>query len=160
MSIRSPQASSSSTSSASSTVPGNAHIPVLLVNDEPSLRVLKRSLLREAGYEVRAEPADGVVALEYLRSSDEPLIVIFNTRMPRLDGTAFLRAVARDPELQRHAYVLNTALAGMLPNELAPLVRRLGVPVVGKPFSIEDLLGAVAMAESRVLAKATAAANR
>ena len=132
----------------------HSHVPILLVNDEPSLRVLKRSLLLEAGYEVRAEAADGVAALDYLRASDAPHVVVFNTLMPRLDGTGFLRVVASEPELQRHAYVLNTALARMLPNELAPLVRGLGIPVVDKPFSREDLLDAVARAERKLLVRA------
>lgn len=132
---------------------GHAHFPILLVNDEPSLHVLKRSLLIEAGYEVRAEAADGVAAVEYLRASDVPLVVVFNTRMPRLDGTGFLRTVAREFRLQRHAYVLNTVLARMLPNELAPLVQRFGIPVVGKPFTLEDLLDAVAKAERSLVAK-------
>lgn len=133
--------------------PGRVHCPILLINDEPWLRVLKRSLLLQAGYQVHAEAEDGVAALEYLRASDVPLVVVFNTRMPRLDGTGFLRVVASESELQRHAYVLNTALARMLPDELAALVRRLGIPVVDKPFSVEDLLDAVSEAERSLLAK-------
>lgn len=131
---------------------GRVHCPILLINDEPWLRALKRSLLLRAGYEVRVEAADGVAALEYLRASDVPMVVVFNTRMPRLDGTGFLRAVVREPGLRRHAYVLNTALARMLPDELAVLVLRLGIPVVGKPFSLEDLLDAVAEAERTLMA--------
>lgn len=44
--------------------------------------------------------------------------------------------------------------ARMLPNELAPLVRRLGIPVVGKPFSPEDLLDVVMRAERKLLVRA------
>lgn len=130
------------------------HVPILLVNDEPSLHVLKRTLLRQAGYEVRKEAADGMAAVEYLRASDIPLVVVFSTRMPRLDGAAFLRIVVREPRLQRHAYVLNTALSRMLPNELAPLVRRLDIPVVGKPFSLQELLDAISRAERKLRRRA------
>ncbi len=38
--------------SSTRTQSGCAHAPILLVNDEPWLRVLKRSLLLQAGYEV------------------------------------------------------------------------------------------------------------
>lgn len=120
--------------------------PILLVDDVPSLHALKRSLLQQAGYEIRAEAADGLEALHYLQVSAVPHIVVFNTRMPNLDGIAFLRIVAGTPWLRRHAFVLNTALARMMPEELARLVDQLGIPVVGKPFQPEELFVAVAYA--------------
>jgi len=136
------------------------HFPILLVHDDPVLRALKRSLLLQAGYQLWAEAVDGVAARECLQASDVPLIAVFSTRMPRLDGAALLRLVAREPWLQRHAYVLNTALAHMLPGELATLVRSLDVAVVGKPFSPDDLLDAVAQAESGLRTKIRARAHR
>ena len=52
--------------------------PILLVNDLPSLRRLKRLHLEEAGYYVD-EVMDGASALLRLQASPEALVVIMNT---------------------------------------------------------------------------------
>lgn len=122
---------------------------VLLVNDTPSLRRLKRRLLEWAGYPV-AEALDGREVLKRLRDSPVPLVVVMNTRIPYLDAAGILRAVAADKRLQRHAFVLTTALARVLPDELFQLTRQLRVPVLGKPFTEQELLSAVASQVQRL----------
>lgn len=125
--------------------------PVLLVGDEPSLRRLKRLLLEEVGYRVLAEDVlDGRVALDVLCASATPLVVVMNTRIPSLDGASLLRVVLAEPPLQRHAFVLTTALARLLPREMVQLTRALQVPVVGKPFTEQELLTAVARQVQRL----------
>jgi CheY-like chemotaxis protein len=124
-----------------------SYSPALVINDVLVLRQLKHYLLEQAGFEVE-DVEDGMAALALLRSCRDPYLVVFNTRMPLVDGTAFLRAVAAEPAtLQRHAYVLTTALARMLPAELERLVRQFDVPVLNKPFSHEDFFAAVAQAK-------------
>lgn len=122
---------------------------VLLVGDTPSLRRLKRHLLEWAGYPV-AEVQDGLEALEQLRESSVPLVVVMNTRIPRLDAAGILRTVAAEPMLQRHAVVLTTALSRMLPDELVYLTQQLHVQVVGKPFTEQEFLAAVAKQAERI----------
>jgi CheY-like chemotaxis protein len=124
---------------------------VLLVNDTPDLRRLKRFVLEDAGHGV-VEVLDGQVALTYLRGSTAPLIVIMNTRIPTVDAAGILRTAATELPLQQHAYILTTALAGQLPDELGQLAYDLQVQVIGKPFSQEDLLAAVARAVQRLQA--------
>lgn len=119
---------------------------VLLVNDTADLRRLKRYILEHAGYAV-AEVLDGAAALEYLRQCATPLVVVMNTRIPGVNGAGILRAATAEPSLRRHAFVLTTALARMLPDELEQLTRQLQVPVLGKPFTEQELLAAVASAE-------------
>jgi CheY-like chemotaxis protein len=92
-------------------------LSVLLVNDTVGLRRLKRHYLERAGYAV-AEVLDGQAALAYMRGSSAPLIVVMNTRIPLLDAASILRTVADGSSLQRHAFILTTALSGLLPNEL------------------------------------------
>jgi hypothetical protein len=59
--------------------------------------------------------------------------------------------VAADAALAtRHRYVLVTALWDMLPPDYVALLRRLAVPVVPKPFNLEELLKAVAGAAARL----------
>ena len=125
------------------------HARVLLVNDLPALRRLKRCLLEGAGYEV-GEVADGLAALERLRSSPMPVIVVMNTRIPGIDAGGILRAVIAEPTLQRHGFVLSTALADMLPDGLGQLTSVLQVSIIAKPFTERDLLAAVAQAQHRI----------
>lgn len=115
---------------------------VLLVNDLPRLRRLKRLRLEGAGYEV-SQVVDGLAALEQLRTSPVPLVVVMNTRIPGVDAEGILRSVLAEPALQRHAFVLTTALAPMLPDELGRLTRLLEVPLVAKPFTEQELLAGV-----------------
>jgi CheY-like chemotaxis protein len=124
-------------------------LSVLLVNDTVGLRRLKRHYLERAGYAV-AEVLDGQAALAYMRGSSAPLIVVMNTRIPLLDAASILRTVADGSSLQRHAFILTTALSGLLPNELVPLVQDMQVPILGKPFTEQELLRAVANSEQQI----------
>ncbi|MGO8949410.1 MAG: response regulator [Ktedonobacterales bacterium] len=125
---------------------------VLLVDDTPELRRLKRLMLEQANYVV-AEVQDGQVALTHLRESTGPLVVVMNTRIPRVDAAGILRAVVAEPMLQRHAFVLTTALARELPDALVQLTCGLQVQVLGKPFTQQDLLSAVASAMEQLPAR-------
>lgn len=58
---------------------------VLVVDDEPSARLLARTLLEGGGYEVE-EASDGEEALERLRSSGHVSLVVADLNMPELDG--------------------------------------------------------------------------
>jgi CheY-like chemotaxis protein len=118
-------------------------LSVLLVNDTVGLRRLKRHYLERAGYAV-AEVLDGQAALAYMRGSSMPLVVVMNTRIPLLDAASILHIVAAGPSLQRHAFVLTTAQLGLLPNELVQLVQDMQVSILGKPFTEQELLSAVA----------------
>ena len=119
-----------------------AHIVV--VDDDPGIRTVLRSALEEQGHAV-SEAGDGLTALERLRTSSWPLVVLLDLKMPYLDGAGVLGTVAGDRALaQRHRYVLMTASAQTLPLALGTLLVRLGVPLVRKPFDLEMLLDIVA----------------
>ena len=64
---------------------------VLLVEDEPAVRTLYSSLLREAGYEVM-EAQDGLDALVKLRER-LPDAIISDLEMPRMTGVELLKIV-------------------------------------------------------------------
>jgi CheY-like chemotaxis protein/HPt (histidine-containing phosphotransfer) domain-containing protein len=58
---------------------------ILVVDDEPSARLLVRTLLEKRGYHV-VEAGDGLEALEIM-AADEPIgLVIVDLNMPRMDG--------------------------------------------------------------------------
>jgi DNA-binding NtrC family response regulator len=72
--------------------PNHAAWPVLVVDDEESLRHLLRVILEGAGYPV-FEAQDGAHALEVLQVEPGIRVVLSDIRMPRMDGMALLAAI-------------------------------------------------------------------
>ncbi|MDX6287771.1 MAG: hypothetical protein QOG53_3256 [Frankiales bacterium] len=76
-----------------------APVRILLVDDDPALRHLTRSLLdftfEHVDHEV-LEASDGVDALEQCDRTDVTLMVL-DMHMPRLDGHGVLKALALRP---------------------------------------------------------------
>jgi len=58
---------------------------VLIVDNDESIRETARFLLEDEGCEVIEAP-DGAAALELLRMSDQPMVVLLDIVMPRLSG--------------------------------------------------------------------------
>ena len=117
---------------------------VLIVDDDISIRETLRFLLEEAGYGV-FEAQDGLQALDYLRKTPSPMIVLLDLMMPRLDGAGTLGTVAGDVRrLRRHSYILMTAGHQTLSLAFAHLLADLSVPVIYKPFDIDKLLDTIA----------------
>ena len=62
---------------------------VLVVDDEPDMRLLARTMLERGGLQVVAEAVDGTEALEQFQSLDPPpvpTVVLLDNRMPGLTG--------------------------------------------------------------------------
>ena len=107
---------------------------ILVVEDEPaSLKILRRFLNHE-GYET-AGAKDGVEAMELLAQSRFDL-VLSDVRMPRLDGVALakhlLSTVPITPILLMTGY-----------DPKIEAILRLGVPCLGKPLSLDQLLSQI-----------------
>ena len=119
-------------------------VSVLVVDDDKDTRDVLRIAFEDAGYAV-AEAADGVQALEAVRASAAPLVVVLDLDLPRLDGIGVIQAVAHDASLAaRHSFVLLTALAHHRYQAAEAVCATLGVPFMLKPFDVDALLGAVA----------------
>lgn len=120
--------------------------PILVVDDDESIRDTLRCLLEDEGYLVHQAP-NGQIGLERLRDSEHGLVVLLDYSMPIMDGFAVLRTVADDAGLMaRHRFVLITAHSTLLPPEMRNLLADLDVPVCAKPFSIDTILDAVEQA--------------
>ncbi|MDX1495081.1 MAG: response regulator, partial [Longimicrobiales bacterium] len=60
-------------------------VQVLVVDDEPSARLLVRSLLEKRGFEA-VEAVDGLEALQKIRSHQQIGLAVVDLNMPRMDG--------------------------------------------------------------------------
>jgi CheY-like chemotaxis protein len=127
------------------------HPSVLVVDDHLAIRTIVSDVLSDNGYRVKTA-AHGGIALDLMRASPEPLVVTLDLNMPHVSGLAVLKAVAADPvRLQRHAIILVTAeLLVALSAQVETLCNQLGIPLLVKPFTEEQLLDAVAEAEHRL----------
>ena len=67
---------------------------VLIVDDEPSIRLMFRTALQSAGYDA-VEAGDGPSALAQLHESS-PDVVLLDLKMPGMDGMETLRQM-REP---------------------------------------------------------------
>jgi CheY-like chemotaxis protein len=117
---------------------------VLVVDDDADIRATLRMALEEEHYTV-AEAANGRIALEVLRSSGKPHVVLLDSLMPEMNGEEMLHIVAGDAVLsQRHRYIFFTARGAGLTPPLEAVLTSLSVPLVNKPFDINTLSEIVA----------------
>ena len=105
---------------------------ILVVDDDPGIRGLVRTVLERAGYEV-AMARDGMQAIEMLGKSDYD-VVLLDVMMPRLSGIDVVESLQRNNSpVLAHTYLLT---ASALPRYEHLPVRG----VIGKPFDIDALV--------------------
>jgi CheY-like chemotaxis protein len=67
--------------------------------------------------------------------------------LPRLDGLGVLQAATADAQLaRRYRFIIMTAHGRSLPAVLRDISAARQIPLVAKPFALDTLLGAVAVA--------------
>jgi two-component system response regulator AtoC len=112
-------------------------LDILLVDDEPEIRLPLGEALREVGHRV-ALAADGHEAMQFLDRQTFNLVVS-DVRLPRGDGFTILRRV-RDEQPSTHV-ILMTAYGTI--REAVTAVRETAVEYVTKPFDLPDVLAMV-----------------
>jgi CheY-like chemotaxis protein len=111
----------------------------LVVEDEPSVAELIRTLLRQAGWSVDVAPG-GRAGLERLRERRYDLI-LSDLRMADGDGEMFYReALALDPAVGRRLLFITGDTANP---RVLDFLRQVGLPVLEKPFSTDVFLDTV-----------------
>lgn len=126
---------------------------VLIVDDDDQIREATRDTLEEDGYATTLA-GDGAEALKVIRAARDRLVVLLDLRMPGLDGAGVLGVVAGDRTLARqHAFILMTADNRTMTLAFAGLLAQLEVPVLKKPWDLEELLTSVAEAAARLRAR-------
>jgi response regulator NasT len=116
---------------------------VLIVDDEPVIRLDLRTMLEAMGHEVVGEADNGADALQLARTL-QPDLVIADIMMPEMDGIELSRRLAKEriaPVLILTAYSEPEMVAG------ADRAGVLGYLV--KPFREADLAPAIQVAVSR-----------
>jgi AmiR/NasT family two-component response regulator len=115
---------------------------VLVAEDESLIRMDIVETLRDFGFEVIAEAADGLEAVELAKSMNPDLIVM-DIKMPNLDGIS----AAEQIQPLKIPIVLLTAFSQ---KELVERASEAGaMAYVVKPFTPNDLLPAIEIAWSR-----------
>lgn len=116
---------------------------VLVAEDESLIRMDLIEMLREEGYDVIGEAADGATAVR-LAEEHQPDLVVMDVKMPVLDGISAAERIVS----QRIAPVL--ILTAFSQRELVDRAREAGaMAYLVKPFTKTDLVPAIEMAVTR-----------
>ena len=103
---------------------------VLVVEDDPAIRLLAVDILSDAGFETK-EAGDAAQALEVLNNSEHKIDVLFtDLRMPGMTGLE-LALVAK----RKHPQLRVIVTSGDYEKELPP-----GAKFLAKPWCASDLL--------------------
>jgi CheY-like chemotaxis protein len=111
---------------------------VLVVDDEPDVRLIARLVLGAAGYEV-LEAASGEEALDVLETT-VPDVVLLDVRMPGIDGWTVherIRSRVGTDALPVVFFTADLAARSEAPAEIGE------AQLLTKPFQADDLLWAI-----------------
>ena len=109
---------------------------ILVVDDEPTIRVLVRAVLEGTGYRV-LEAADGPSALQ-MAQSRRPDLVLLDIALPRLSGLEVCRRLKEDAATAATPVLLLSGLVQQTERRAAEGVGAQGF--IAKPFSPATLV--------------------
>lgn len=143
------------TSPAPAPQSASSRVPILVVEDDDSIREVLLLFFEDEGFFPVAEAATMAEAAAYLPTVQLPHVVLLDFRNPSGDADILLRLVERDAALQRHRYILIPASPiTRFSEEAQRLITAICTKIVYKPFDVENLLTAVERAEAHLLAGA------
>lgn len=109
---------------------------ILIVDDEPSMRVLLRIAFELAGHQVE-EASDGLAAAEVIEGGRLPDLVATDFMMPRMNGGELIARLRRNPATAAIPIILVSASPGSERRTSADAFFR-------KPFDPDSLAGCAA----------------
>jgi CheY-like chemotaxis protein len=113
---------------------------VLVVDDEPEIRLIVEIQLKAAGYHV-LDAENGEAALELLLSDGAPVdVVLLDLSMPRISGREVLERLRAAGRLDHLPVIVLSAHATEVEEELIALGCQ---DCIGKPYSQQRLLSSV-----------------
>ncbi|MBO1330405.1 response regulator [Streptomyces sp. VRA16 Mangrove soil] len=116
---------------------------VLLVEDDLADALLIQDALAQHSTRNLTQVADGIEALEHLRSPDTPLpdLIVLDLNMPRMNGRELLRILKDDADLRAIPVVVLTTSAA--PDDVTDAYHQHANAYVTKPVNLEDFEAAV-----------------
>jgi len=124
---------------------------ILLIDDDPDIRMLVRMALEMDGHEVQAA-GNGLAGLDLLRASVAQgvrPVVVLDVQMPDIDGWEVLSEIRSAPDLGDIPVVMCTVRAGAADRERG---YGLGADAYeAKPFDLEQLLETIRRLDSMEL---------
>lgn len=115
---------------------------ILVINDDQSILDLFQLILESEGYEVLL----ALGAMEDVRQIEQqqPQLIILDVKLgAHTDGFLLLQKIRMYPPTTALPIILCTAAVGEV-REQEEVLRQKGVPVVYKPFDLDELLQAIA----------------
>jgi two-component system, cell cycle response regulator DivK len=112
---------------------------ILVVDDDPILRMMFDDALTFAGYTV-VTAASGVQAL-VLAETEEPDLIVMDCQMPGMTGLEVARRLSQNPATRKIPVL---GVAGAMAAELAELIAAGYTACIPKPISLDRLYEAVA----------------
>jgi PAS domain S-box-containing protein len=111
---------------------------LLIVEDEPHLRLLLSKMLRSRGYTV-LEASDGLEALTLFdKRKDEIDLVITDMGMPTIDGYELVTKIQRKKTQAKVA-----VMSGYMDTEQNQQLAKAGIDVIFKPFNFTEMLALI-----------------
>ena len=111
---------------------------ILVVEDDPDLRLVHSEILSHEGYEVLTA-ADGIEALEVVETEGPPAMILLDLRMPRMNGWDLANRL-REREGWRDIPIIVVAAHYRIADEAAAIGAH---AFLHKPVSIDVLLKVV-----------------
>jgi DNA-binding response OmpR family regulator len=113
---------------------------VLIVEDDQEIRELIGDILSLEGFTVHSM-ARLPHGLDRIRKI-EPDVIVLDLGLPGIGGIEMMRIIKQDPKLGSVPIVICSGAVDTLQHHREEL-KQLGIPVVQKPFHLEQLLTAV-----------------
>lgn len=112
---------------------------ILVVDDEPTIRILIRAALEGTGYRV-LEAADGTSALQ-MACSQRPDLILLDIALPHLSGLEVCRRLKEDPATAATPILL---LTGFVQEAERQAAEEVGAQAfIAKPFSPATLVAQI-----------------
>ena len=116
---------------------------VLVIEDDGDISLAIQLTLEDEGYQVTPQQS-GTAGLSAAIAL-HPDVIVLDVMLPDTDGWTILRELKSWPETGEIPVIFVSAAAG----QLTPYERHLARAVVQKPFTLEELIGAVDRASGR-----------
>jgi CheY-like chemotaxis protein len=114
---------------------------ILVVDDQPDIRQLVALVLTEEGHDV-STARDGAEGLRLLEGGPPYDLIVSDLRMPNLDGPSlYLELGRRWPDGRPHLLFMSGFVEAP---QYAGFLQEAKIPVLLKPFNVDDLLRMVA----------------